>query len=155
MPNLLYKNSRSCLDPIMGFTLIELMIVVAIFTIIFALALPIYSNYMIRMKVGEAFSIAAAAKTAATDTCQSEPGIAVLTNDLADYLFKASKYVEMLDISGSCTRPVITITTQNTGSTTSPVLILTGEPDSNGNQFSWTCTTMNEQNMLVPESCRN
>ena len=155
MLNLLSNNSRSFLDPVIGFTLIELMIVIAIITIIFTLGLPIYSNYTIRAKVGETLSVAAAAKSAITETCKSESDIASLTNDRADYLFEASNYVEKLDISGSCSRPVITITTRNTGATTAPVLKLTGEPDSNGDQLAWACTTMNGQNMLVPETCRN
>jgi len=139
----------------MGITLIELMIIISIIAIILTLGFPIYSNYTIRAKVGKALSVGAAAKTATTEACQSEPDIETLTTDRADYLFKASYYVEMLDISGSCIRPVITITTRNTGATTSPVLILNGEPGPTGNQFSWTCTTMNGQDRIVPESCRN
>ena len=155
MLNIRSANSQSCLDPVMGFTLIELMIVIAIIAIIFTLALPLYSNYTIRAKVVKALSAGAVAKNAITDTCQSEPDIASLTNERADYLLEALNYVEKLDISGSCSKPVITITTRNTGATTTPVLILTGEPGSNGDQFSWTCTTMNGQNMLAPETCRN
>jgi len=154
MLNLLCKNSRSCLDLIMGFTLIELMIVIAIIAIILTLGLPIYSNYTIRAKVGEALSVGEVAKTAITETCKSEPYIAALTNDRADYILEASNYVKTVDIGGSCTRPVITITTRNTGATIAPVLILTGKPNSNGGRFSWTCTTMNGQNMLAPKSCR-
>jgi len=155
IPNLLSKNSRPCLNPIMGITLIELMIVVAFIAVILTLGLPLYSNYTIRVKVGEALSVAATAKTATTETCQSESDITSLTNDRANYLFEASNYVEALNISGSCTRPVITITTRNTGATTPPVLILTGEFRSSGDQFSWTCTTINGQDMLVPKSCRS
>ena len=155
MPNLPNKNSRPCLQLIMGITLIELMIIISIITIILTLGLPIYSNYTIRANVGKALSVGAAAKIASTEACQSKPDIATLTTDRADYLFKASYYVEMLDISGSCTRPVITITTRNTGATTSPVLLITGEPGPTGNQFSWACTTMNGQNRMVPKSCRN
>jgi type IV pilus assembly protein PilA len=155
IPNLLSKNSRPCLDHIMGITLIELIIIISIIAIILTLGLPIYSNYTIRAKVGKALTVGATAKTATTEACQSKPDITTLTTDRADYLFKVSYHVEMLDISGSCTRPVITITTRNTGATISPVLILTGEPGPTGNQFSWTCTTMNGQNGLVPKSCRN
>ena len=155
MLNICNANSQSCLDPVMGFTLIELMIVIAIITIIFTLGLPIYSKYTIRAKVGESLSVAAAAKSAITETCKSESDIASLTNDQADFLFEASKYVKTLDITGFCIKPVITITTRNTGAATAPVLILTGEPGANGDQFAWTCTTLNGQNMLAPESCRN
>lgn len=138
-----------------GFTLIELMIVIAIIAIILTLALPVYTNYTIRAKVGEAMSVAASAKTATADTCTTDPDIVSLSNQRAGYNLVSSTYVESVEISGPCESPVITMITRNTGASIDPVLILTGANVNSSGRFSWTCTTTNGQNLYVPAACRS
>ena len=58
-----------------GFTLIELMIVVAIIGILAAVALPAYQDYTIRAKVSELILAASAARTAVTEQAQSLNGL--------------------------------------------------------------------------------
>jgi type IV pilus assembly protein PilA len=55
-----------------GFTLIELMIVVAIIGILAAVALPAYQDYVARAQVSEAFSIIEGLKTPISEACQNK-----------------------------------------------------------------------------------
>jgi len=147
-----YQSNRNPKGP-NGFTLIELMIVVAIIAIILTLALPVYTNYTIRAKMGEAMGVGAAPKTAVSSTCQADRTITNLDNDAAGYFFTESKYVSQIQISGPCTNPNITITTQNTGAETNPVITLVGSFAENTGHFDWQCTS-SAPDYLLPTECR-
>ena len=58
-----------------GFTLIELMIVIAIIGILAAIAIPAYQDYTIRSKVSEGLNLAGAAKLAVAETYDSKGGM--------------------------------------------------------------------------------
>ena len=77
-----------------GFTLIELMIVVAIIGILAAVALPAYQDYTVRAKVSEVILAASSCRTAVTELVQSSPTASVVAALAATpCTFTATKYV--------------------------------------------------------------
>ena len=134
-----------------GFTLIELMIVVAIIGILAAVAIPAYQDYTIRAKVTEGLSLASAGKTAVSEFFATNG--ALPTNNASAGLAVAASYtgnsVQSVAVGAS---GAITVTFSGApiaGNT----LMLT--PTTAGGGVVWDCATGGTLNPKYrPSSCR-
>ena len=131
-----------------GFSLIELMIVVAIVGILAALAVPAYQDYVIRARVAEGLGFGDAAKTAVSETMIANGGIAPANNDAAGYDFVgATQNVANVVIGAN---GVITVTT--TSAAGGGTFLLT--PSYANGQISWSCSRGTLAARWLPQNCR-
>ena len=129
------------------------MIVIAIIAILVALAIPAYQDYAIRTKVSESTSVAAAAKLAVSETCQTDATISP-SNATVGYSFSTSNFVSSVVISHSCAEPWIVIYTHNTGANTNVILSLDGYFTPESGRIPWNCHRVAGARKHMPQSCR-
>ena len=149
-----------------GFTLIELMIVVAIIGILAAVALPAYQDYTIRAKMSEVVLAASACRTTITEVYQSGSGTAPGANAWGcESASATSKYVKSVvtDVAG-----VVTVMAQGFNNTAidgmtivltpykDATTVMAGTADMGSSIFQWKCgggaSTMPSK--YLPGSCR-
>ena len=135
-----------------GFTLIELMIVVAIIAILAAIALPAYQDYLIRAQVSEGISLATGARAAVWDFV-SQHGRMPPSNDSAGLPTNTSiagKYVTSVDATGG----VIKVAYGGQANAAITGLSLMLSPYTHAGSIEWACHSTTLSGKYLPTSCR-
>ncbi|MGB5179952.1 MAG: pilin [Gammaproteobacteria bacterium] len=137
-----------------GFTLIELMIVIAIIGILAAIAIPAYQDYIVRSKVSEGLNMAGAAKLAVAETHDSNGGYPSVDNvsyGLPTDTSISGTYVT--SINANAGDGVITITYFNTHADVNGNTV-TLTPTAGTGSMKWVCASTSIPKKYLPANCR-
>ncbi len=137
-----------------GFTLIELMIVVAIIGILAAIAIPAYQDYTIRAQVSEGLNLVGGAKAAVTEYFQDRGTMP--SNNATAGLAAANqiqgKYVSLVTVAVG---GEITVTYGNSAHTVIAAQGITMTPDTSlSGSVQWDCAGDGIDNKHLPAACR-
>ncbi|CAG36184.1 pilin [Desulfotalea psychrophila] len=140
-----------------GFTLIELMIVVAIIGILAAVAIPQYQNYTIKAKVGNALTSVDSLKTAVAVCAQEAGGILTTCNTTtADTVTEIPAFTPTKEaLTGTVAAGIITLTLEDGIGTGVDDLVITLTPTIGTTTITWNNTTTVTQSAALAAIIKN
>jgi type IV pilus assembly protein PilA len=139
-----------------GFTLIELMIVVAIIGILAAIAIPAYQDYTIRAQVSEGLNLTGAAKAAVTEYFQDRgtmPGDNTVAGISTPATAIAGKYVTSVQVTAGVINVTYGGSAPAHSAISGDILIMTPSTAQAGS-VQWACTSTTIENKHLPAACR-
>ena len=137
-----------------GFTLIELMIVIAIIGILAAIAIPAYQDYIARSQMSEAFTLASGLKTTVGEICNTDgtcTGANSNTSGIPAPGTVTGKYVSGVSVVSGSIQATMSGPSVSSKISGNQVWL---NPSTAGGSLDWSCSSDAESKYL-PASCRN